>query len=85
MQNRSRLFAELVAIVIGVPLLLLAVAALRFLSLYALAIGVLGSAGLGFHSIKRSYGSVPAITGALVIAAVVLFSSLFLIANIIGE
>ena len=85
MQTWNSLGAKLAAIVIGMSLVILTIAALRFLSLYALAIGLLGSAGLGFYFSKRFYPFAPAIIVALVIVPVVYFLSMLLIVNIIGE
>jgi hypothetical protein len=84
------IFSKLAAIVIGMPLVILAIYAwpfpfLRAIPLYGSVIGVLGSAGLGFYFIKQSNGLVSAVAGALIIAPLVLFLSWFLIANIIGE
>jgi hypothetical protein len=89
-QNLGGLYIKLAAIIVGMPLAVLAVYAWLFPALhikspYGVIIGTLIAAGLSFYYIKQAKDITLAFIGAFVIAVIVPFLCFFLIANILGE
>jgi hypothetical protein len=81
---------RIAAILVAVPLAVLATYAwlfpvLNIKSYSGLIIGVLIAAALGFRWLKPAVGLVGALAGAALIGSLVLYCSLFLLLNILGE
>lgn len=90
MREYRNLYLKLLGIIIGAPLVILAIYAwpfpyLRSVTSFGFVGGILGSGWLSFSLIKQAKGVTMAIVGTLIIMSAVLFCSLFLIANTLGE